>query len=336
MEQNTSPQTAQQPPEEPPIGWMLRRSLWILPAVLGFGYCSFLSYFWLARKWQRRSMNNIGLALTVICVLYLPVAFILTSAILTPLAHFLMWVGPVVLGLYINPVYLRMTWQQETLGETATMESGWLLNALRIIGGEVSIGKLTQAVRPAGVAPAGGSVPSRNSAAQAGGPVPRWNSAAPPATQEAQPSTASRPRFRSWDEIDTQRAFGTVGLLDIKAASVDQLEQLPFISRSRAEQLVALRDRGRVRDITDVIAALDLQPHEAAAIRARLAFTQTPQTGAPPAGAQPVGSPPAGAGPAASQQTASPHSAPPHATAEQQQEPATNNKPPRQGRILDV
>lgn len=321
MTRNSSPQQArQQPPDKPPLGWMLRRSLWILPAVFGLGYISFVSYFWLAKKWRSPGMNAIALVLLGLSILYLPFTLFNDDVDETQFMHIFLWIGPVLLGLYINPGYLRTTWRREMLGQEVPAASNWFTARLRNISGEAGAQNSERAASQGSTAQAGASASQRSSTAQPASQAARRSSAVPLAAQEVRRSSSPQPRFRSWDEIDTQRAFGTVGLVDLATASVDQLEVLPFISRSRAEQLVALRDRDMVRDITDVIAALDLQPHEAAAIRSRLSFVQTP-----PADSQPAGSP----------HTVSPHTVSPHTPAERQQKPA-KTKPPRQGRILDV
>lgn len=344
--QKTSRKTAQNPPETPPVGWMLRRSMWILPTLLGLGYLSFVSYFWLAKKWNSVGLRGMALVLLGLTLLYLPLTFFDYEAAETPAMHLLLWIGPTLLGLYLNPAYLRSTWRQEVLGQDVATAAAPLWLRLRNIsdndlsGADVDSGSIPQRGRK-------GPRPTQQRAAQ-NGDVRNQGYTFPPLPADEtwqQPEswrrTAPRPepRYRSWDEIDTQRTFGTVGLVNLATATVDELEVLPFISRSRAEQLVALRDRGRLRDITDVIAALQLQPHEAAQIRARLAFGQptgaNSHTGAAASGVTQGGAQSGTARAAGKTSRRGRKQTSARTPAGQQPKPAAS-EPPRQGRILDV
>lgn len=85
-------------------------------------------------------------------------------------------------------------------------------------------------------------------------------------------------------QVDTSvpHTIAATNQLHPATATVEQLESVPFMGRERAEYLVRYREGQRLDSIEDLIAFLNLQPHEAVAMRTRLTFdraavAQTPQ-----------------------------------------------------------
>ena len=72
------------------------------------------------------------------------------------------------------------------------------------------------------------------------------------------------------------------GRLHANTATVDNLTGLPGVGPALAQRIVAVRDaRGGYRDINDLAAAADLQPHELIRLRSHLTFDENTRTGQP-------------------------------------------------------
>ncbi|MGW6173822.1 ComEA family DNA-binding protein [Arthrobacter sp. NPDC055138] len=268
---------------QPPVGWNLRQSLWLLVPLGSFGFLGGAALLVVGSRAKRPLWWILGLVHLTLSGAAL--ALLDGVGVREDVAIWLLltcWLAGSSFAVAINPEYLRFKWDRDraaaqpprTTGRTTGARSGSQLNTRR---------QPRDRARGVNGKPATRAGSRNRAKASEGGsgksPSARRGSAASASAQTAAgwPALPSNPASAA----SSARAATAVEAVDVNNATAGELETLPGFSRALANKAVEARQkRGGFTSEQDFAAALDLAPHIFQRLRGRIVCGRTPQ--APP------------------------------------------------------
>lgn len=224
--------------------WAVTNSAWMLSPILLLGLGTGVSFVYIGKKAGRAKWQTIGWAYVV--------GLVISFAI--PGSTLLLWVGGIVHATLVNREWLQFRAEQEVARKGS---AGAALAQSPVQGrGTPTASAQPPVLDDLGVNPAQFFAP---------GPPP----GSPPAAAPAGPPAPS--------------AVSHAAPVDLNTASRDEIAALPGMTTERCDSVIAARrQRGRLRNLDDLVGVAGLKPHELVRIRDRVTFSVPPS--APQAG----------------------------------------------------
>lgn len=243
-------------------GWRLAQSLWLLIPIFGLGIFSFIGFIYCAVRVRDRMWTALAAGATAATIVCFIVAFVTTdesgesTSGWAGALYVLVWFTLIGLAVAFNRNYLhKLAARQATAATTYGQQSGAF--------GYPPPVTLTPGLSnpPTMSAPttSSGTSPDPDASIHGLAGTDKYFAPRPPAT------TAPVSPQASQEEPDPTFSRAP---LDINAATVNQLARSTGLDVAVCEHLVAARDRvGGFRNLDDVAAASEIQPHHLARLR---------------------------------------------------------------------